>query len=53
MPVLAIHLLDIVARRSICKQRLSKHVPAAIDTHVTIELLLETGVSAVVRAKEL
>jgi hypothetical protein len=28
--------------RAICRQRLGKHVPAATDTHATIQILLET-----------
>jgi hypothetical protein len=28
------------------RQRISKHVPAATNTHITIELLLETVFSA-------
>jgi hypothetical protein len=29
--------------KTVSGQRLGKHVPATINTHVTIELLLETG----------
>jgi hypothetical protein len=44
---------NILAFRAVCRQRLGKHVPAATDTHATIEVLLEAGFSAVVRAEEL
>jgi hypothetical protein len=29
--------------RAVPRQRLGKHVPAATDTHATIEILLEIG----------
>jgi hypothetical protein len=32
-------------------ERLGKHVPAVTDTHATIEVLLETGFSTVVRVE--
>jgi hypothetical protein len=35
------------------RERLDKHVPVAKDTHATIEALLETGFSTVVRAEGL
>jgi hypothetical protein len=34
-------------------QRLGKHIPAAMDTHAKIEVLLETGLSTVVHAEDL
>jgi hypothetical protein len=34
-------------------KRLMKYVPAATDTNATIEVLLKTGFSTVVRAEEL
>jgi hypothetical protein len=32
----------IVACRAVARQQLSKHVPAAMDMHATIDILLET-----------
>jgi hypothetical protein len=33
------------------RERFSKHVPAATDTHATMKLLLETGFCTVIRAR--
>jgi hypothetical protein len=35
------------------RERLNDRVPAPTDTHATIDVLLKTGVSTVVRAEEL
>jgi hypothetical protein len=35
------------------RERLDKHLPTATDTHATIEVLLETGISTVVRTESL
>jgi hypothetical protein len=35
------------------RELLGKHVPVATDMHATIEVLLETGLSAVVRIEGL
>jgi hypothetical protein len=35
------------------RERLGKHVPAATDTHATIDVPFETGFSSVVRAEDL
>jgi hypothetical protein len=45
--------LDIVACRAVYRQQLSKCVLAAMNTHATVEVLLEMGFSAVVHAEEL
>jgi hypothetical protein len=37
----------------VSRQRLGKHVPAASDTHATVEVLLEKVFSTTVRAKGL
>jgi hypothetical protein len=37
----------------VSRQRLGKHIPAATDEHVTIEIMLEMRVSTVVLAEEL
>jgi hypothetical protein len=37
---------DIVSRRTVSRQRFGKHVPAAMDTHATMGVLLETVLSS-------
>jgi hypothetical protein len=34
------------------RERLGKYVPAAEDAHATVEIVVETGVSTVVRSEE-
>jgi hypothetical protein len=45
--------MHIVACRGVSRQQLSEHIPAAMDTHAKIEVLLEIVFSTVVYAEGL
>jgi alkylhydroperoxidase/carboxymuconolactone decarboxylase family protein YurZ len=45
--------IHIAACRAVSRQQLGEHIPAAMDTHATIEVLLETVFSMVVYAEGL